>query len=1055
MNINKPTYNEIEHKIKELTEQLDFHYKVINSIDDILIIIDRNFQIEEINRAGLKFLGKKEKEVIGKTCYNVFHNLDSAVQNCPLCTSFKSKNEATTERNEEIHNKYFSIKSTPILDNSGDIIKFVNILRDISDAKNQELEIKSKNEEYFALNEEYSSTIEELKEKQAIIREKEQNMRELFENMPNCVAIYEAIDNGTNFIFKNINASAEKIEKCNRKDVIGKTVTEIFPGVEDFGLFKVFQEVWETGKTQFFPTSLYKDSSGREFWRENIVYKLPSGDIVAVYDDVTEKKLSELACQKNEARLEEAQKIAKLGHYILDIRTGFWNCSKELDNIFEITEKNVKDIEIWINVLHPDFKDEMITYFQDYVVRQKNKFDKEYKIIDLKGNEKWVHGLGDLKFDKEGNTIEMFGTIQDITTKKKTEIALRESEERYHTLFDTAKDSILIIRDNKFVSCNQSSILLFGYNSKEEFLLKTPWELSPEYQPDGEKSKTKAELYIKKALEGENQQFSWNHLKKDGTIFNAEISLNGVTIEGIKYVQTILRDVTERKIMEAKIKESEEKYKALYLNAPLAYQSLNSDGIIEDVNPAWLKILGYNHEEVIGKWFGDFVEKDDVDKFERNFALFKKRGKTNNSKLKLIKKDNSVIIVSFEGTVGYSDDGHFSKTYCTFKDITNEEIAKKELLLAKERAEESDKLKTAFLQNISHEFRTPMNGILGFSDLLINATKEDYKNNFFAEKIRESCDRLLDIVNDTVEISQVQSNIIQFSESICNLMDLINEITESITPKIFSKNLEFIRNTQNIEPNLNFITDKQKFSRLIRHLLENAVKFTEVGQIEFHCKIENSKTILIIVKDTGIGIAEEMQEKIFDPFRQIEVGATRNYGGNGIGLSLVKSYVEMFGGELKLVSTVGLGTEISVKIPLNESSVEIKKKNKSTEEIDLEDITILIVEDEDINFFYLNELFLDFGAEILHAKNGKEAVNFCIENNNIDLILMDIKTPVMNGYDASKEIKKIRPNLPIIAQTAYIYDNNTELDESTFDDFISKPINSKQLMRKISKLLNL
>lgn len=646
-------------------------------------------------------------------------------------------------------------------------------------------------------------------------------------------------------------------------------------------------------------------------------------------------------------RLEEAQKVAKLGHYILDIKTGNWICSEELDNTFGISEDEQKNYEIWLKVLHPDYKTEMTEYFQNHVLTQHKKFDKEYKIIDLNENEKWVHGLGNLKFNNKNEPIEMFGTIQDITEKKQIEIRLKNSEERYHALFEYAKDAILIIKNEKFVSCNQSALELFGYPTKDLFLGKPPWELSPEYQQDGKASKQKAIFLINEAFLGRPQQFNWIHLKQDGQPFNAEISLNAVVINGEKLVQTILRDVTEKILIEKKLKEQNEEYESL-----------------------------------------------------------------------------------------------------------NEELRQtnRELFEAKQKAEESNRLKTAFLQNISHEFRTPMNGILGFSDLIYDEI--DDKNKFYVEKIKESSYRLLDIVNDTVEISQIQSSIVRFNESEFDLLEMLKNLADFGLKKANDKSIEFIVLFDIIDSVLIIKTDKQKLFRSLKHVLDNAVKFTETGKVEFVVSIDKEqKNVFFKIEDTGIGIPKDKQAVIFEPFWQMESGTTRNYGGNGIGLSLVNTYIDMLNGQLKLKSEVGKGTIVEISIPIKKSIVEFKKTIKTKKDFRLTGKTVMIVEDELINYHFLCEIFQSFEVNVIYAKNGKIAVDLFKENSNIDFILMDLKMPVLDGYEATKQIKKINVSIPIVAQTAYVYERHSDRFKQTpFDGYISKPIRANKLLKVIEDI---
>lgn len=377
-----------------------------------------------------------------------------------------------------------------------------------------------------------------------------------------------------------------------------------------------------------------------------------------------------------------------------------------------------------------------------------------------------------------------------------------------------------------------------------------------------------------------------------------------------------------------------------------------------------------------------------------------------------------------------------------------------QLRTAKQKAEESDRLKSAFLNNISHEFRTPLNGILGFSELLIHSAKTTEQRNKYAKMLTDSSQQLLDIVTDIIEIAQIQSNNARIHIETFDIQHLISRIIETVKPNIEKKGLKFqlintIANSQSL-----ITSDREKIFRSLKHLINNAIKFTNEGYIELKCIMIDNR-IEISVTDTGIGIAPEMKEKIFEPFRQAELDVSKNFGGNGLGLTLIKSYAEMLGGQVYLDSTYKKGTVVTISLPITETyttepALPQKNKKKSSSTIP----TILIVEDEEINFIYLEELLLETNNKIIHAINGKEAVEICKNNEKIDLILMDIKMPVMDGYEAINLIKKEKNDIPVIAQTAYALKKDVnKIMKSGFDDYLPKPIKQKKLIETIKKYL--
>lgn len=378
--------------------------------------------------------------------------------------------------------------------------------------------------------------------------------------------------------------------------------------------------------------------------------------------------------------------------------------------------------------------------------------------------------------------------------------------------------------------------------------------------------------------------------------------------------------------------------------------------------------------------------------------------------------------------------------------ITKAKEAEQELKKAKEKAEESDKLKTAFLQNISHEVRTPLNSIIGFSDLISQIETDNPNVKRYSEIITENSTKLISIISDVIDISQIQSGHVDVYFSKFELSQLFNEVVNEFRDKIKSSEVS-LSVDQNYNGSLLIETDKRKVRKILFHLLDNAIKFTKNGSIKLVYHVDNSR-LNFTVADTGIGISEDNQKKLFVPFWQNETGINRNYGGMGIGLAVTRAYVNLLGGSISLTSQPDKGTTIDVMLPIQVKTMDNTQKSNRNDKGEVS--TILIAEDESSNYNYLYEVLHSDKVEIIHANNGYEAVDICKSNNDIDMVLMDIRMPVMDGTSAAVQIREIKPDMPIIAQTAFIPDDNSK---SVFDELITKPVNKTELEAKVRKYI--
>jgi PAS domain S-box-containing protein len=590
---------------------------------------------------------------------------------------------------------------------------------------------------------------------------------------------------------------------------------------------------------------------------------------------------------------------------------------------------------------------------------------------------------------------------------------------------------------------NQAFCNITGY-SREELLGKNLIELLvlPESIPTIEKN-----MHFEHAL-----PYRLNIIRKDKTLLLVEIESKFVRFDENQLRVTAVRDISDKLKAEKDLAESEERYKIAFKTSPDAININKLDGTYVDINEGFTKLTGFNREDVIGKSSKEIQIWAVPEDREKLIAGLKLDGLVENLETTFRYKDGSLKTGLMSARLlRLNNQPHILSIS---RDISQRKIMENELIAAKEKAEESDRLKSAFLANMSHEIRTPMNGLVGFVELLTKQDVNEKKKNLYKRIINDSCQRLLNIINDILDISKIETKQYPIKEEEINLNEFMVETYSLFIPVARQKNIDihFVKGLRNKESYI--ITDAQKLKQIMNNLISNAIKFTEQGSIQIGYTINNSNFLQFYVADSGVGIPENLHEIVFERFRQAECN-DQIAGGTGLGLAIAKGFVELMNGKIWCDSVPGFGATFSFTLPYKKGKQNVYHEYQSHQsELNLSK-TILIAEDEEINYLYLEELLLQIeNINILRAMNGRDAVDLVQKNPNIDLVLMDVKMPVMGGYDATKLIKQNNPNIPVVAQTAYAMpgDEQKAIDAGC-DAFIPKPIRKERFLKVINCLL--
>ena len=615
---------------------------------------------------------------------------------------------------------------------------------------------------------------------------------------------------------------------------------------------------------------------------------------------------SEQTMKESEDFLKEIQLIARLGTYDLDMTTGLWKSSEIMDSILGIDGNFVKSIEGWVSLLHPDWKGIMNDYFLNEVVGKGNKFDKEYKIIRKNdGEERWVHGMGKLTFNSENKPIRMVGTIRDITDRKSVEEELRKSRDELQDYFENDISADYVTTpEGKLIDCNKTFLELFGIPDKNQ--LDKINVLDYYKNPLSRKELIET---IKKNKRVSNYEVEF--ILPDQKRISAILMMAGV-FSGSGELQKIrgyIVDITDKK-------RAEEGYKKLTLaveQSPASVVITNPGGDIEYVNKKFCEVTGYTKEEVIGK-NPRILKSGNQDK-EYYEALWKtiSEGKEWKGELQNKRKDGKLYWEFAQISPLINEEGDIISFIAVKEDITERKREQEELVKAKESAEEMNRLKNIFLSNMSHELRTPLIGILGYAEFLAGELEEP-RFIEMANVIKNSGKRLNETLNNILDISIIEAKKRKVNFRKQDLLKILNEQIALFKPVAMEKNL--FLSLQTDEKKLEACVDEGMFMSIVTNLLSNALKYTEKGSVTIIARKEPDKAV-IEVNDTGIGISEDYYEVIFEPFRQVSEGWDRKYEGTGIGLALVKNFVDLLEGSIELKSIPNNGSTFVLKFNLD------------------------------------------------------------------------------------------------------------------------------------------
>ena len=515
----------------------------------------------------------------------------------------------------------------------------------------------------------------------------------------------------------------------------------------------------------------------------------------------------------------------------------------------------------------------------------------------------------------------------------------------------------------------------------------------------------------------------------------------------------------QKEIITKKHFESDKFYEMLVQSANDGISFYDREWNLRYSNSSFYTMIGYTRETYNTLSPVDLVHPEDQDYPMRREQALVSNGFFE-TELRLRHKSGHYMNLSTRSVIVRNDNGEVLGALTISRDITRLKQVHEDLIKANIGAEASNRLKSNFLANISHEIRTPLNSVVGFSNLLLSNNLPNEVKEEYIEHINHNSEKLLQIIGDIIDLWRLESSQIEITYEEASLSTIVNEIIEEARQVIKRNEKPIILNVKNHFEAVGdlIFTDRIWLKRVLNHLMDNAVKFTLEGSVEFSYLLEN-QNIVFKIRDTGIGINKENLGRIFEEFRQEFDGHHRPFEGLGIGLTLAKEVIERMGGRIFVQSEKGVGSEFSFSIPYRPAgSARPKPAMPSTEQvlqpIDWSSRKCLLVDDNKDVLIYLNRILTDTGVAILTARSGFEAIELIKTNPDIDVVLLDMQMPEMNGIEATKEIRKIRKDIPIIAQTAFIFEDDKDIIlEAGCDACLIKPIRREHLLTVMSSFV--
>ncbi|MFA6015086.1 MAG: PAS domain S-box protein [Gallionellaceae bacterium] len=884
--------------------------------------------------------------------------------------------------------------------------------------------------------------------------ESDARFRQMFENMSSGVVVYRAVDDGEDFVFEDLNQSVERIEGARREELVGKRVTEAFPSIREMGLLDIFKRVWRTGQSERYPLSFYADNKIAG-WRDNFAYRLASGELVVIYDDVTARKQAEVALEKSEERLAVATKAGVIGIWDWDVVNNNLVWDEAMYRLYGLRAEDFSGAyEAWVGAIHPEDKAQADAASQA-ALRGEKEYHTEFRVIWPDGSTHYLKAAGHTQFDKNMRPIRMTGINYDLTDQKQAELKLHESNQLLNSIIDNIPNMIFLksAADLRFELFNRAGEELLGH-PRADFMGRNDYDFFPKEEADFFIGKDRATLAQTGIVDIPEEPIQTPHGVR--LLHTKKLTIRDGQGQP-KYLLGISEDITERKQTEQKIAELLEFNSKIISESTLGIVVYKASGDCVLANNAAAKSVGATPEQVLAQNFRKIRSWQSSGLLDAALRCLE-TGENQRIETYVVTSYGKEVWVDCDFIrLNRADEFHLLLIQTDVSEFKNAESA---LTSAKAEAENANRAKSEFLANMSHEIRTPMNAIIGLSDLALGISELPPKLHNYLNKIHISSKALLSIINDILDYSKVEAGRLELDQTELRLDDLLENVADLFNVRAEEKGVELVLDISPDVPE-RVLGDPLRLGQVMNNLVGNAVKFTDQGEIVIKVEqvaLENGiSTLRFTVRDTGIGMNEEQTVRLFKAFTQADSSITRRFGGTGLGLTISKKLVEKMGGDITVSSEPGKGSIFSFTICLPVSSQAHIERSPA----DLRGMRVLVVDDLEISRLTLRELLSAWQFRVAEAASGQEALTLIEQHANnpeqaFELVLLDWKMPGMSGVEVARRLRESAQNneiskLPVIIMVT-AHSKELLLQEAQgihLDAVLNKPVTSSGLFDTI------